>query len=317
MISNIGQPRLAGRSPYVANRAVQLLLTSYTQAYLIIFYGRSVEQSNNQGIIILLAKEVITMFFTITIYTYATLLVLGSLFPLYKAKKLSKYNSGTQVDEIIFETPKIVSQKVLNKIGSTVDVKGNENLPDGAALYVANHQGLFDILVLLGHLDKPVGFIAKKEIQRLPIINKWMELLPCVFMDRSDRRQSVKAIQKGIKSLQDGHSIVVFPEGTRSKTGKLSPFKSGSFRLATRAKVPIVPLAIDGTSLMLEANDGKVKRADVSLTIGKPVYPEEYESKTNGELANDLQTSIETMLIEHGKVITPEPIIYKDSVEQQ
>src|SRR5690625_1998635 len=112
------------------------------------------------------------MFFTITIYTYATLLVLGSLFPLYKAKKLSKYNSGTQVDEIIFETPKIVSQKVLNKIGSTVDVKGNENLPDGAALYVANHQGLFDFLVLLGHLVKLVVFFAYKVILILLIINK-------------------------------------------------------------------------------------------------------------------------------------------------
>src|SRR5699024_819093 len=128
------------------------------------------------------------MFFTIMIYVYATILVIGSLFKLPKAKiRFNSREIKNEIDKMIFSTLRNVSRKVIKRTGSKVYVKGQENLPEGAALYVSNHQGLFDILVLLGYLGKPVGFIAKKEIQRIPIINKWMKLIYCVFMDRKDR----------------------------------------------------------------------------------------------------------------------------------
>lgn len=257
------------------------------------------------------------MILTILFYTYSAIIVTGTLFNLQKAKKLKAMNAdNNKMDEVIFETPKLVSQKVLKKIGTTVDVNGQENLPEGAALYIANHKGAFDIPVLLGYLGKPIGFIAKKETKKLPIINKWMELISCVFIDRSDRRQSVKAIQQGTQHLIDGHSMVVFPEGTRSKTGELNTFKSGSLRLATRAKVPIVPLAIEGTNEILEANGGKVKRANVSLTIEKPIYPEEYESKKSGELAAQLQQIIQDRIDKNNGIKSRPPIVTAESVEQ-
>ncbi|HLR51577.1 MAG TPA: lysophospholipid acyltransferase family protein [Candidatus Avamphibacillus sp.] len=238
------------------------------------------------------------MFFTIMIYVYATILVIGSLFKLPKAKK--RFNSReikNEIDKMIFSTPRNVSRKVIKRTGSKVYVKGQENLPEGTALYVSNHQGLFDILVLLGYLGKPVGFIAKKEIQRIPIINKWMKLIYCVFMDRKDRRQSVQAIREGIRNLKAGYSMVVFPEGTRSRGSKLNTFKAGSLKLATRAKVKIVPITIHGTSQMLEENDGKVKPSKVTLTIEKPILPEEYESMKNEELASILKDRIEKNLL--------------------
>src|SRR5699024_10244024 len=129
------------------------------------------------------------MIFTVRIYVYATCVVLGSLFYLQKAKRAQQRRDGQQADSCIFYTPKPVSRKVIRKTVTDVLVSGQEHLPDGAVLFVANHQGLFDILALLVYLVKPTGFIAKQEIKNLPIIRTWMELIHCVIIDRSDRRQ--------------------------------------------------------------------------------------------------------------------------------
>ncbi|WP_026908204.1 lysophospholipid acyltransferase family protein [Paucisalibacillus globulus] len=236
------------------------------------------------------------MLFTIKIYTYSVLLVLGSIFKLQKAKKLFQLPTTVEIRKEIFETPQNVSAKVLKKAGTSVHVTGRENIPDEAVLYVANHQGIFDILAFLGHLGKPIGFIAKKEINKLPIIRTWMGLLNCVFIDRTDRRQSMKAINQGIENLKNGYSLVVFPEGTRSKGTALSEFKPGSLRLATKANVPIVPVTIYGTYKMLEENNGQVKGASVSMIIHEPIFPESYQSLKSAELAENLQDIVATGL---------------------
>lgn len=229
---------------------------------------------------------------TIGIYIYAGLLVLGTFFKLQKTKKLQHQLSK----EEIFVQPSFVSRKVFQRTGSTIEVEGQDKLPEGPALFVANHQGLFDILVLLGYLGKPVGFIAKQEIKKLPIISSWMELVRCVFIDRKDRRQSVRAIGQGIDYLKTGHSIVIFPEGTRSRGKQMNSFKSGSFRLAIKAKVPIVPIAIDGTYRVLEEPGGKIRPSSVRLTIKDAIYPEEYMSMSSNEIAAKVEEMIRLQL---------------------
>jgi 1-acyl-sn-glycerol-3-phosphate acyltransferase len=235
------------------------------------------------------------MLFTIWIYTYAVILVIGSLFHLKKSKQLFQQTSTDEIRKKIFETPMRVSQRVIQKTGTNVHVTGRENIPDGPVLYVANHQGLFDILAFLGYLGKPIGFIAKKEIKKLPIISTWMELLNCVFIDRSDRRQSMMAINQGIENLKTGHSLVIFPEGTRSRGTKLGEFKPGSLRLATKAKVPIVPVTINGTYKMLEES-GRVKGATISMTIHKPILPIQFELWKSAELAAEIQNTVQSAL---------------------
>lgn len=156
--------------------------------------------------------------------------------------------------------------------GGRVEVSGLENLPAAAGvLFVANHQGAFDIPLLLGYVPGLKGFVSKKENFRLPIVSIWMKLLHCIILDRNDLRQSARAIARGIRDLQADRSLVIFPEGTRSKSGTLNRFKEGSFKLATRSGAPIVPLTIDGSYRLLEGNRGRIGPAAVRLHIHPPV----------------------------------------------
>ncbi|MCU0237642.1 MAG: 1-acyl-sn-glycerol-3-phosphate acyltransferase [Acidobacteria bacterium] len=156
--------------------------------------------------------------------------------------------------------------------GGRVEVSGLENLPrQQGALFVANHQGAFDIPLLIGFVPVLKGFVSKKENFRLPIVSTWMRLLGCIVIDRGDLRQSAGAIARGVRDLKAGRSLVIFPEGTRSKSGQLQRFKEGSFKLATRSGAAIVPLTIDGSYRLLEGNRGRIQPGTVRLHIHPPV----------------------------------------------
>ncbi|MCL2618627.1 MAG: 1-acyl-sn-glycerol-3-phosphate acyltransferase [Defluviitaleaceae bacterium] len=155
--------------------------------------------------------------------------------------------------------------------GSRIHVTGAERIPEGAVLFVANHQSYFDAAVFLGYIPKPLGLVAKAELQKLPVLRRWMEEYQCVFLDRADIRKSAKAINRGIEILKSGRSLVIFPEGTRSRSREMLDFKAGSFKLATKAKVPVVPVTIDGTYMILEDNNGFIRATDVDVYIHEPI----------------------------------------------
>ena len=163
--------------------------------------------------------------------------------------------------------------------GGKVEVSGLENLPEhGGVLYVANHQGAFDIPLLTGFIPGVKGFVSKKENFRLPIVSVWMRLLGCIVIDRGDLRQSAAAIARGVRDLQAGRSLVIFPEGTRSKSDRLNRFKDGSFKLATRSGAAIVPLTIDGSYRLLEGNRNRIRPGLVRLRIHPPLPMAEHGS---------------------------------------
>ena len=158
--------------------------------------------------------------------------------------------------------------KHLKISGANVQLSGEENIPNGrAVLFVSNHQSLFDIAIFLSMIPTPKGAIAKVELKKVPILRTWMTFINCVFMDRKDIRKSAKAIIDGVEILKSGYSMAIFPEGTRSKCREIGDFKAGSFKLATKAKVPIIPVTIDGTYNLMEANGGRIRKADVCVTI--------------------------------------------------
>jgi len=173
--------------------------------------------------------------------------------------------------------------------GSKIEVVGQEKIPAGPVVFISNHEGDFDVPTLLGFIEKPFGFISKIEVKKVPIISSWMEVINCVFLDRSDRRQAIRSIREGAEILRQGHSLVVFPEGTRSKGGEMGEFKSGSFRLATDAKVPIIPVCIKGTSEVFEKNGRLIKPAKIKVTICSPIGPNVYENMNAKELAAHIE----------------------------
>ncbi|MCD8503076.1 MAG: 1-acyl-sn-glycerol-3-phosphate acyltransferase [Bacillaceae bacterium] len=169
-----------------------------------------------------------------------------------------------------------------------------ENLPPQgeACLFVSNHQGNFDIPILIGFLNRPLGFISKIEVKKMPIVNKWMEHMNCVFMDRKDRRQAVQSINKGADNLKNGSSLVIFPEGTRSKGMKMNSFKAGSFKLAQKSGATIVPVAINGSYKIMEQNGFKIKPATVKVTILPSISKETYQEKDMKQIAAEVEEMI-------------------------
>jgi 1-acyl-sn-glycerol-3-phosphate acyltransferase len=209
---------------------------------------------------------------TVFWFTYFWLFQLASTPFLLAYCLLGLLGLKRQQAELLLWITRTWARQMIAAAGGQVEVSGLENLPPHTGvLFVANHQGAFDIPLLLGFVPGLKGFISKKENFRLPIVSTWMKLLGCIIIDRSDLRQSARAIARGIRDLQAGRSLVIFPEGTRSKSGQLQRFKDGSFKLATRSGAVIVPLTIDGSYRLLEGNRGRIVPGRIRLHIHPPV----------------------------------------------
>lgn len=221
--------------------------------------------------------------------------LLSTIPMLWKVKRLEKKGQLTERDTYIHRVSTKWMKDNVTFTGSTVTVNGLENLPkEGPVVYISNHQGNFDIPLLMGYIDRPKGFISKIEIKKIPIINKWMELIHCVFMDRSSLKGSAGAIIEGIKILKQGHSLVIFPEGTRSKGDKMGEFKSASFKLATKSGVPIVPITIDGSYHLMEEKG--IRKGHVTLTIHPPIPTKELSKEELTELPDRVHQLIASAL---------------------
>lgn len=219
-------------------------------------------------------------------FVYFWLYLLFILPPLWRVKNLDRQGKVLERDKIIDRTAKQWAQDLVRATGSKVKVSGVENLPeDLAVVFVSNHQGNFDIPILLGFINKPKAFIAKIELQTFPVISTWMRYMNCIFMNRKDVRQSLRAINQGVEVLKQGYSLVIFPEGTRSKDGSIGEFKPGSFKLATKAKVPIVPVTIKGSNKIMGKKGIIIKPAEVEVIISPPVMVSGVVNNDPNELA--------------------------------
>lgn len=201
-----------------------------------------------------------------------------------------------EYDKLIHTEPEKWASGILKRTGSRVTVSGLERLPDGPVLFVSNHEGNFDIPVILSSISKPFGFISKKEVKKLPIIPVYMEDMNCVFIDRTDRRSALRSISDTAQKLKEGHSILIFPEGTRSKGEGLGEFKAGFMRIAADAGVPIVPLAIKGTADIMEKNNNRIKPGKVSLQVLEPISAETIAAMPSKEAVVFVRRKIEDAL---------------------
>lgn len=198
-------------------------------------------------------------------WLYLVLCLPASLF----VKYLNAAGGTEKADRYVSRLVKNWARRLLRLAGAEVTVTGAEHLPQGSAyMVVSNHQGYFDIPIMLACVGNPRGLIAKQELMRLPGIRTWMRHLHCLFVDRSSPRAGAQIILDGASMLSAGHSLTIFPEGTRSKGGAMGGFKAGAFRIAARAGVPIVPVTIAGSHQLMEANPHWfIRPAQVEVTI--------------------------------------------------
>jgi 1-acyl-sn-glycerol-3-phosphate acyltransferase len=213
-----------------------------------------------------------------------------------KLRNLEKAENIQKHDALLHKITQAWGKRIIRQTGSKVCVTGVENIPEGPVLFVSNHQGYFDIPLLLGFVDKPKSFIAKKELGDIPVFGRWMSRIKCVFIERENVRQSLRAFQEAAKILKTGYSIVIFPEGTRSKSSEMNPFKRGSLKLGTKSGVPIVPVAIDGSYLILEANKRAIKPTEIFIKVFEPIDPKKLSKEEEAQLPDQIYNQIKNYI---------------------
>jgi len=180
--------------------------------------------------------------------------------------------------------------------GARVQVTGLEGVPEGGpVLYVANHQGALDIPILMGYLPGSPGFVAKRELFKIPVLGFWMRRLGCVGLDRDNARAALGQIQEAAVHVQGGRRLVLFPEGTRTRDpeGRMAPFKRGSLKLAVQAGAVVVPVTVEGSRFLLSKGRPADFEGEVRLIVGEPVPVAALTDAARKELPNTLHDTIE------------------------
>jgi 1-acyl-sn-glycerol-3-phosphate acyltransferase len=185
--------------------------------------------------------------------------------------------------------------------GVRMIVEGLERIPRTRRIcFVANHQGLVDIALIEAAIPMRIGFIAKKEIARLPLFRAWLRALHCITIERSNPRKAREVMLRGAAKVRDGKPIVIFPEGTRSRSSRMQAFRTGSMLLPIEAAATVVPLTVDGTYRLVE-QEGRAKPGTVRLTVHNAVNAADYSLRERRLLAERLEEVIASGLEQAGE----------------
>ena len=167
---------------------------------------------------------------------------------------------------------------------------GRERIPvDRAVVYIPNHRSFFDAVLTYPNVVGPTGFIAKNSLEKVPLLNVWMRLLHCMFLDRSDAKKGLQLILNAIEQAKTGISFCIFPEGTRNRnydTDDLLPFHNGSLKIAVKSGAPVIPVTIIGSQCMFETHAPFFRKTTVVIEYGEPIYIENLEKDAQKNIGN-------------------------------
>jgi 1-acyl-sn-glycerol-3-phosphate acyltransferase len=182
--------------------------------------------------------------------------------------------------------------------GSHVVVEGMEHIrADRAQIIASNHQSWFDVWALAAIIPKRYRFIAKEELRKIPIFGRAWSSAGHISVNRQDRTQAIKALDEAAALMRDDHSaVVIFPEGTRSPTGELLPFKKGAFMMALRTGIEIVPTAVLGGRAVQKKGDWRVRPGRIIVRFGPAVDSSRFDENHREELMTTVRERIEQML---------------------
>lgn len=184
---------------------------------------------------------------------------------------------------------------ILATYGIRVEVDGLANVPARApVILMSNHQSLIDIVALVHTLPPSVSwrFVAKKELVRVPVFGWCLVATGQIIVDRGNRERAVASLRRGAERIRSGASVIVFPEGTRSASGSLRPFKSGPFHLALAAQVPIIPVTVSGSQRITPKGSLQVHPGVVKIRYGKPIPTRDVSLEQRGELKARVRDAI-------------------------
>ena len=168
--------------------------------------------------------------------------------------------------------------------GIRVQVEGLDNIPSGVCIFAANHVSNMDPLAFVPAIPRRVSLLAKKQVFRIPILSTAMRLAKLIPVDREDREAAASSVDIAVQYLKEGLSFAVYPEGTRSRDGRLLPFKKGTFVMAIEAGVPVVPVSIVGAQTLLRKGDWTMQPGEVIIRFGPAVDASTYSMDKRAEL---------------------------------
>ena len=209
----------------------------------------------------------------------------------YRASHVDKYT-----EEDMYEFLRWIDLHA-NKGGRVhIDVQGLENLPkENGFVFFPNHQGLYDVLAIIEACPRPFSVVAKKEIGNIPFLKQVFACMKAYMLDREDVRQAMQVIVNVTKEVKNGRNYLIFAEGTRSKKGNIvGTFKGGSFKCATKARCPIVPVALIDSFKPFDTNT--IRPVTVQVHFMKPLEYEEYKNMKTTEIAETVQKRIQNKI---------------------
>ena len=192
--------------------------------------------------------------------------------------------------------------KRANKGGNvTIETYGKENIPEKSGfMFFPNHQGLYDVLAIVDACPRPFSVVAKKEVANVPLLKQTFACMKAYMIDRDDVRQSMQVILDVTEQVKKGRNYLIFAEGTRSREGnKLLEFKGGSFKAATKARCPIVPIALIDSFKPFDTSS--IAPVTVQVHFLKPLYYDEYKDMKTTEIAKEVKLRIETEIEKYGQ----------------
>ncbi|QOX64861.1 1-acyl-sn-glycerol-3-phosphate acyltransferase [Anoxybacterium hadale] len=217
----------------------------------------------------------------------------------FKIKNHRDAGDDVKEREQILNSTTTWGKGIMKKYKIELNVSGLENIPDGPVVFVSNHQGYADIPVYGAVINmKQIGFVAKNSLGKIPVFGEWIRDIRSVFIERDDPRASLKTIEEGIGLLNRGFSLVIFPEGTRSKGSHMGEFKKGSLRLATKPGIPVVPVTLNGTYHVFEEKGHVQSGAKVDFFIHPAIETKELSKQEANNLAEKVEEIIKAKLEE-------------------
>jgi 1-acyl-sn-glycerol-3-phosphate acyltransferase len=226
----------------------------------------------------LIKRLLLTIWFYIGFFGYVV--IYGSLVLLI-SKIIKKIKGEEKSDDYLRKVVNNFGRRSFKLLGIKVDIEKEidiNEIEDEQYMIVANHQSLLDIPLVIGYVHT-TGFIAKKELEKAPIISSFIKALGSVFIDRKNPSKAAAALRDIKRKLEEGRKLTVFPEGTRTLDGKVKPFKKGSLMIPYRYNIKILPVAIDGTYYIIKKGEKLLNPHDVRIKIFKPVNPKDFESE--------------------------------------